>query len=1168
MTTDGQSNPACTEWYHPDTVLREEASRIHTGRQPRVPRLGPKTQPSGDAVAGTLKMAPSDTGAPDRTEAAKVAEAEAAKIASGKERWTDIPDGIKGVELCKALYDRCSTALCLSGGGIRSASFNVGVIEALAVHPRPDSDAKQGDEQAADHKASFLSQFDYLSTVSGGGYIGSWLSAWIAREGYAKVWPKLVGRRTSAEKEPSEIGWLRSYSNFLTPRRGLLSADTWAGFALVIRNLLLNWLVIIPALCLALFAIKLGAIGSFWIPRSFGATAQILASLASSLAAIVPSWLSRAFEAPVLWLGLDPQAAVLWLGLFAPVPLIWALRYALVNRPSCNPGIKELRDGKWQDATRDTPRHSDAREDDEYGRIGAGGSEASFKLTCLLPALISAFLLSVCLAVSYFAFENYTLFGTAVRMGAIGAAIYVVAWIIAGLQLVFRRNAANKPEKRGWTHWPRDFLAWLVAGIVFGVFVGVGMHILATTFGNAEIEQLRGDVCTVAKICLGLETCATLLLLVAGVPWIITAQLTAEMIFVGLTNWEPGSDADREWFGRSTGWFATIAIAWFLVVILVILGPPLVALLFAKFTWAKYGTIVLGPASALASTLLGKSGKTSASDQGSQKSPWWMQLILPVSTIVFLILLVLAVSAAMDHLLFGYHLVQSPLLGSGNAGSFAIDRNWFLWGVLIIGAIAAISSLCVNINRFSIHSLYRNRLIRGYLGASNSKRAPNPFTGFDEDDNIRMAQLWPRKPKPEKPKPEKPKEGPPASGSQVPKTQKAKEAAKSGTTGLDAEPERPWQPFHVVNIALNVVNSKRLAWQERKAESFTVSPLHCGTAANELGYRPTCTYADAVGGGITLGTALAISGAAASPNMGYHSSPLVTLLLALFNVRLGWWLGNPGKDHGNTYTKDGPRVAIAPFISEMFGRTTDTRPFVYLSDGGHFENLGLYEMIRRRCRYIVISDAGCDPDYDFTDLGNAARKIAIDLGIYVSFSDLREIKRRSKDNTVIKGAYYAIGEIDYKTAPERTPPQNATAAQRAQAELDRKNVENGYILYIKPSYHGTESAGIVSYAAANAAFPHEPTFELFYGESQFESYRTLGFEIVDTVLKEAKSKAAAIAKARNVPWTASDAKVWDLIAALAPGAKTTEGPRLSEALKLLDADDLQDVRTLLALSKT
>ena len=95
---------------------------------------------------------------------------------------------------------------------------------------------------------------------------------------------------------------------------------------------------------------------------------------------------------------------------------------------------------------------------------------------------------------------------------------------------------------------------------------------------------------------------------------------------------------------------------------------------------------------------------------------------------------------------------------------------------------------------------------------------------------------------------------------------------------------------------------------------------------------------------------MAISGAAVSPNMGYNSSPSITLLLALFNVRLGWWLGNPGPEGEKSYPTEGPDFAIKPLIQEAFGLTTDDKPYVYLSDGGHFEDLGLYEMVRRRCR--------------------------------------------------------------------------------------------------------------------------------------------------------------------------------------------------------------------------
>src|SRR5215218_5671225 len=184
-----------------------------------------------------------------REEAAAIHGEEAAKKVADK----------TGAPLYRELHGLNSVALCLSGGGIRSASFALGVIEALAVHPRPRTD-----QQADDESRSLLRQFQYLSTVSGGGYIGSWLSAWIARAGYPAVWRKLVGRRDDhPDIEPGEIAWLRAFSNYLTPKLGLFSADTWTAVALFVRNLILNWLVIIPALCLLLFAIKLATVGAF-----------------------------------------------------------------------------------------------------------------------------------------------------------------------------------------------------------------------------------------------------------------------------------------------------------------------------------------------------------------------------------------------------------------------------------------------------------------------------------------------------------------------------------------------------------------------------------------------------------------------------------------------------------------------------------------------------------------------------------------------------------------------------------------------------------------------------------------------------------------------------------------------------------------------------------------
>ena len=132
------------------------------------------------------------------------------------------------------------SALCISGGGIRSATFALGALQGLAEH-------------------TLLGQFDYLSTVSGGGYIGSWLTAWIKRAGgLENVIPHLRGK---AERVPGggvdPIQHLREYNNYLSPQMGFFSADAWTLGATMVRNILINWLVLVPLLMLALMLPRL-----------------------------------------------------------------------------------------------------------------------------------------------------------------------------------------------------------------------------------------------------------------------------------------------------------------------------------------------------------------------------------------------------------------------------------------------------------------------------------------------------------------------------------------------------------------------------------------------------------------------------------------------------------------------------------------------------------------------------------------------------------------------------------------------------------------------------------------------------------------------------------------------------------------------------------------------
>ena len=144
-------------------------------------------------------------------------------------------------------------------------------------------------------------------------------------------------------------------------------------------------------------------------------------------------------------------------------------------------------------------------------------------------------------------------------------------------------------------------------------------------------------------------------------------------------------------------------------------------------------------------------------------------------------------------------------------------------------------------------------------------------------------------------------------------------------------------------------------------------------------------------------------------------------------------------------------------------------------------------MVRRRCRFIVAVDAGCDPKFAFEDLGNAVRKIFIDLGIRITFDGLDKLKNHPTEQEKAaagnKIPYHAIGTIHYR-------------------EADGGDCEDGQILYIKPAYHGTEGAGVRSYASAHPEFPHESTGDQWFTEAQFESYRSLGLDIVNDILPD------------------------------------------------------------------
>jgi hypothetical protein len=816
------------------------------------------------------------------------------------------------------------TALCISGGGIRSATFGLGILQGLA-------------------RCGLLDRFHYLSTVSGGGYIGSWLSGWIHRAGLTSVTAHLARSSENARPnpEPIEIQNLRSYSNYLSPRLGILSADSWTLVGTYLRNLLLNWCVIIPLLA-AFLALP-------WV-----------------------------FSSIVM---MDPPLrtdSLFWVG---AVMVVIAVAYMGFNLP-CGRNLR------WD--------------------------QKRFLLFCLLPLFLASVLMTI-----YWGWFNYygrsliawPLFGfgqpqTWVPFLYLGIALHIASWLTSLL------------PAHGFRFL--EFVAVVVSGAIGGVILWLG----AQKLFPHPVMQMELYICL-------------------AVPGFMALFFLAIMVFAGISSrWT--DDSDREWWGRATGWLLAVALGWLLISGLVVFGP-----LSLKWTWSF---ITTGGVAALLTVLGGRSAMVAAS-QKEQATASPLGLILSkasaiaaaVFAAVLLILITEATTSVMKMLIHVYHIKlsyqatldsKSGLLGRSEEYLNVIFYTpW--WLVIPFAALLLLAGIVmarlINANKFSLHGVYRERLIRAYLGASNSDRKENPFTGFDENDNIKMRDVWIREKFQERLMP-------------------------------------------VINIALNLVSGEKLGWQERKAQSFTVTPLHCGSSAMHPGYRSTTGADGSVYGGtkgISLGSAITISGAAASPNMGYHSSPFVTFILTLLNVRLGAWLGNPGKAGDHTFQLGYPESSVRPIIDEAFGLTNDTSPYVYLSDGGHFENLGLYEMVLRRCHFIVVSDAGQDPECSFADLGEAVRKIRIDFGIPIDFGQMTIYSRSQIDALKSRGHNCAIGRICYSA-------------------VDGSNAPDGIIIYIKPACYGDEPRDIYEYFKRSKTFPHESTVDQFFSESQFESYRMLG----------------------------------------------------------------------------
>ncbi|MCA1621680.1 MAG: patatin-like phospholipase family protein [Acidobacteria bacterium] len=1211
------------------------------------------------------------------------------------------------------------SAICLSGGGIRSGTFALGVIQSLA-------------------RRGFLERFDYLSTVSGGGYIGGWLSAWIHRHprGLSGVVSDLKGEGRSSKlgPEPEPLRHLRDYSNFITPKTGMLSADAWTFVTIYVRNLLLNWVVLVPLLASLLMIPRVAnaavlAAGDWWtlvgllLLSGVGAWLLNLNPLKALRVALdnLNRWHVLFFVLLLLavagaFLAADyfwPEREVLVAAAFATPSLAllvlgtllngFAVAFMRLNRPS-NSGV--IRPGSFWDKRRD---------------------QNSFLRLCLVPLCLSATLLT-----TYWAWytralphrdtwpemAGFLLFGALV--GVTGVTFY---WLFVRQtwkddpaerelkELRQRPGREDDPAARAKEEklagvvdkrnadigrsFVREGIVMLAASVLGALLLWVAAVKIppfdspfVNPFGEARFaggvvrpELLPYTQWWGAEFYTALAFPVYLLVIFLGVTLFVglssrrteraprqrdeqrarreaerarkeaeRARREAERAekkpgvaaavaaAVGEDEEEPKDpfvsygryfieDEDREWLARAGAWLLIVMAAWLFFCGLVIFGP---LLYFAFQKWL----LAAGGLSGLVAILGGGSAKTPGKSKKEGERDWLGTLktvgvnIVVLAAFIFFACLVLVVAMLTGAVIawLGQYLPAAlagergaefaamyPFTSAQNAFRVAHFPTWLYLSLLALAlhGVGRFGSLVINLNKFSLHAGYRDRIIRAFLGASRPKgeRQANPFTGFDPRDNLFMDELRPwvlresdfeganglvsfvaalaGEDAETRGTPEKraaaaaaarylraeidnmdgqsrkyfERRDPPESIATNPSFRTALfgdlsrilqvsrlEDAPEFAANLDevrrdyaslaasrddgGEPRGPAEPgapgaqpapvnrlllnrlllvkafpyhlkypprlhrlMHVVNMALNLVGGDKLAWQQRRAESFTSTPLHSGSLF--VGYRRTRDY----GGksGIALGTAVAISGAAASSNMGYFSpSPFVTLALTFFNARLGWWLGNPGVHGALTFYRSHPRSALSPILDEAFGLTDDKNPYVLLSDGGHFENLGLYEMVLRRCRNIVVVDGSADPAGALEGLGDAVRKIRIDLGIPIEFRPPFPILPRPASEEKGAGGYCAVGDIHYE-AVDAAPGERVDAP----GGEHKRHKLTGHIIYVKPTIYGTEPRDIYNYAVSHPDFPHESTADQFFDEPQFESHRMLGYYIIEQLFEEA-----------------------------------------------------------------
>ncbi|WER49704.1 hypothetical protein CupriaWKF_21480 [Cupriavidus sp. WKF15] len=875
--------------------------------------------------------------------------------------------------------DTRNWALALSGGGIRSATFCLGVLQALAGTPLRQAEEPEGAEPGAPAPpASLLPQFDYLSTVSGGGFVGAFFTSLFlpgrlrrgtnpvqaAADAYHTLQCEPPGRiRTSVSyaSDPGRgaVAWLRENGRYLSPTG---AGDNLYAAALVLRNWLAMHYVIGSALLFLLAALALGQYVATGMSYGLGRYEMDLlhdARQAFNQGECVIWW------SALLWL---PLGTVL---LFAAPP---GLAYWMVY-----------------------PRASDPQ------------APARF----LSPGPVVATLVAVLLLL---------------------AARWVV-WLGPGLVLACMLAAAG-------------------ALTLLAVLCCLAMLVPAPR----AVSDYRVRATRALRSALTL----TLWLLALGVADTV-ARTTFLYAFMARSSWSAGVPAG-----------VLAALVWLV----------------------RYAA--------------------GLRDEGRQDSAdtLWRALMahLPVSLLAGALAALLA--------LLVYVLWSWLVLYVRWNGREPVD--WLVYGNAYTGPVLAVLVLVALLlalvagrftgflNLSTLQPFYAARLTRAYLGASNGERFVPHAPGCQGRERFSVAE--------------------PVPGDQL---------------SLNAYYDpRVLAPLHLINVTLNqtVDPAEQLVQRDRKGKPLCLGPglsvVQPGPAqalpsdayarflvdgrpcCPDLPHPGTARVADAR----TVGDWIAISGATLSTGVGRATTLGTSLLMGLANLRLGtWWPSylQDGARHAGAVpaTQRQPERATHPVLArfsalfrtqyclgcELAARFHGMRRgWQYLSDGGHFDNTGVYELLRpgRDVSLIVLCDAGGDINYRFGDLANLIRLARIDHGLEIV------VDTEAATTHPVLSRVFGLPE-------DFGPGGQGAAAGKCAVLLNVYRAGPGAaprdpvcrIVLLKPRLADWAPADVRQYGADHPAFPQEATSDQFFDEAQWESYRALGLAIGQRVFDGAVGQA-------------------------------------------------------------